>query len=294
MLILYFLRNHNDTNYYANFIAYYKDFPPDKMVLSKHAQNMYSIPMNTRKEKGHSLVAFPDEYVVIDIETTGMASGKDSIIEFGAVRYVNGQETGRFSQLVKPDLWTVYYSDHRQVEPILHHLSEYATHGVMIQTQGTHFLSDLDLPHEMNCPVRYVNAFITDLTGITNQMLADAPLMEEVLPSFLDFVRDTVVIGHNVNFDVNFIYDTTLKYTGKPFSNDFIDTLRLSRKLLPQLSHHRLEDLAEYYEIDYSHAHRAVEDVVMTQQVFEHMRQLVRVRYGSEETFVSKAYRNRR
>ncbi|MGM9941958.1 MAG: PolC-type DNA polymerase III [Bulleidia sp.] len=247
-----------------------------------------------RKFKGKSLVDFPDEYVVIDIETTGMASGKDSIIELGAVRYVNGQETERFSHLVKPDFWKLYYSDRSQVEPVLHHLNDYADHGIMIQIQGTRSLENLDLPYEMNCPVCYVSPFITELTGISNHMLDEAPLMEEVLPAFLDFVKDTIVIGHNVNFDVNFIYDTVIKYTGKPFTNDFIDTLRLSRKLLPQLSHHRLQDLAEYYDIDYSHAHRAVEDVVITQQVFEHMRSLVRSRYGSEQEFLTRACRRRK
>lgn len=133
----------------------------------------------SRKQKGKSLVGFPDEYVVVDTETTGLSPGIDSIIEFGAVRYRNHEVIDTFSTLVKPDS---YYS-------------EWSDNGI-----------------------QYISPFISSLTHITNEMLDTAPLMEEVLPEFLTFVKDSYIVGHNVNFDVNFIYDTSLKYGFSEYS----------------------------------------------------------------------------
>ena len=85
-----------------------------------------------------------------------------------------------------------------------------------------------------------INEFIEDLTGITNAMLAEAPTLETALPQFLAFVGKEVVVGHNVNFDINFLYDRAENLNLGPFSNDFVDTMRISRKLYPDLKHHTL------------------------------------------------------
>lgn len=99
-------------------------------------------------------------------------------------------------------------------------------------------------------PKYEIDEFITQLTGITNEMVMDAPKINEVLPKFMDFIKDSVILGHNVNFDINFIYDNLINEDMNPITNDFVDTLRLSRRLLPELKHHRLSDLANYYNID--------------------------------------------
>lgn len=200
--------------------------------------------VNCRKQKGKSLVGFPDEYVVVDTETTGLSPGIDSIIEFGAVRYRNHKVIDTFSTLVKPDS---YYSE--------------------------------------TVKIQYISPFISGLTHITNEMLETAPSMDEVLPDFLSFVKDAYIVGHNVNFDVNFIYDTSLKYGYPPFSNCFIDTLRISKMLLPRLPHHRLQDLALLYNVDYSHAHRAIEDVYITEEVFKQLYAEMIDQFGNEEVF---------
>lgn len=245
----------------------------------------------TVRHKGKKLIDFPDEYVVVDTETTGLSPAVDSIIELGAIRYVNHKETQRFSHLVKPDNWTVFYHTWDQIEPICKDLEEYEKSGIHITNKKLRPGQYVDYPSFRNCQVRYVSSFITELTGITDEMLNEAPLMKDVLPEFLEFIGDSIIVGHNVSFDINFIYDTVMKYMEKPFTNDFIDTLLLSQKLI-SMPHHRLQDLAEYYGMDYSNAHRAVEDAHMTAQAFEHMRELVIAQHGSVSAYIESQVRH--
>lgn len=106
----------------------------------------------------------------------------------------------------------------------------------------------------------YIPPYVENLTGITVDMLADAPVIDECLKSFIDFVGDDVIVGHNVNFDINFIYDN-LEYNNlEAFSNDFVDTLRLSRKAFPELPKHTLEKLREAFNISSEGSHRVIAD----------------------------------
>ena len=117
-----------------------------------------------------------------------------------------------------------------------------------------------------------IDDFIIELTGITNEMLASSPPVVNVLPDFLNFVGDSIVVGHNVNFDINFIYDTCMSVCNQPFSNDFIDTMRLSRRLFPQERHHRLCDLVERFTTGGVVEHRALADVEQTNQCYLYMK----------------------
>lgn len=113
-------------------------------------------------------------------------------------------------------------------------------------------------------PKYEVSKFITDLTGITNEMLFKAPTIDIALPSFLAFISDSVVVGHNVHFDVNFLYDKSARVLDIPFSNDFVDTMRLSRRLLPELPHHRLSDMVAHFGISQESSHRSISDCKAT------------------------------
>lgn len=113
-------------------------------------------------------------------------------------------------------------------------------------------------------PDNPINDFISQLTGITNEAVASAPKLQEVLPGFLDFLGTDVLVGHNVNFDVNFIYDAAMTQLGRPITNDMVDTLRLSRRILPDLKHHRLEDVAAALGIKQAGAHRSLVDCETT------------------------------
>ena len=113
---------------------------------------------------------------------------------------------------------------------------------------------------------------ITALTGITDDMLWTAPPLEDVLPFFRDFLGDDVILGHNVNFDVNFIYDKSLMLGLPPLSNDFVDTMRLSRRLFPQYKHHTLADLVERFGVERDTAHRALADCYSAAACYEYMK----------------------
>lgn len=165
--------------------------------------------------KGNSLLEFPKDYTVIDLETTGYDPHWDDIIEIGMIKYREGKEVDRLSSLVRPE-------------------------------------DDL-----------YIPEFIEELTGITSDMLKDAPTFESIKESVWAFLKDEVIVGHNVNFDINFLYDIFAE-DGLILGNDFADTMRISRRVLPELDHHRLVDLYQFYSNEDRNYHRAVDDCETT------------------------------
>lgn len=194
--------------------------------------------MSIRRKKGKSLTLVPDDFCVIDLETTGLHPQYDCILEMSAVKYHKGHEVDRFDKLVNPEV--------------------------------------------------HVSSFVYELTGIDNTLVDHADTTKLVLKQFLDFVGDLVVVGHNVNFDLNFIYDNDLVYFDQRFSNDFVDTMRLSRKLLPELDHHRLSDVSDALNVHNKRAHRAWADCEATFECLEKLYQLGVKQYGSVDQMVSE------
>lgn len=133
----------------------------------------------------------------------------------------------------------------------------------------------------------YIDEFITELTGITNEMLADAPKASEVVGGFADFLGNDVIVGYNVNFDINFLYDCFMKNLGHPLTNDFIDGMRMARKLYPEMAHHRLRDMTERYGIMNDDAHRALADVEATSACFDMLHQEALKQSEDEEAFIA-------
>lgn len=109
---------------------------------------------------------------------------------------------------------------------------------------------------------------IKDLTGITNAMLVGKPKIEEVLPSFLKFVENSILVAHNVEKDISFIDKYHRRIYGERFRPPHICTLNLAKNLLPELKKYSLGDLADYFGIEYSRKHRAMEDAQTTAMVF--------------------------
>ena len=102
---------------------------------------------------------------------------------------------------------------------------------------------------------------IVQLTGITDEMVRDAPGQEEAIRAFLDFVGDKPLAAHNAEFDMGFIREGCTRY-GIPFSATSLDTLALSQNLLPELGRYKLNLVARHLELpDFQH-HRAVDDAV--------------------------------
>ncbi len=179
------------------------------------------IPRTIREQKGENQFAFLDDYIVLDLETTGLDPTFDEIIEIAAVKYSNGEKISEFTTLIKPE--------------------------------------------------EKIDSYITQLTGITNEMVKDAPKIEKILPDLMQFLGDSIVIAHNANFDINFLYDNFMSCMNQPFSNDFIDTMRISRKLFRGIRH-RLIDLANEFGIEVDVQHRSMADCEITQKVYEHMK----------------------
>lgn len=169
--------------------------------------------MNDR-DKGDRIDFFPENYIVIDIETTGFDPAVDDIIEIGAIKY-NGS--------VQKDVFSAFVNINKPLDP-----------------------------------------FIVNLTGITDDMLSTADTLDNVMGRFIDFIGEEIIVGHNVHFDVNFLYDATVKCLGRPLQNDFVDTLYLSKKYLPGIDSHKLSILCNHYNLDIKEFHRANEDCVAT------------------------------
>lgn len=164
----------------------------------------------------HSL---DDEFVVFDIETTGLNSHQDRITEIGAVKVKAGEIVDRFSAFVNP--------------------------GIPIPS------------------------FIVKLTGITDEMVSEAPPIEQVLTDFMKFIQGTVLVAHNANFDVGFIRQSA-RVMGENIKNPYIDTLELCRKMFPELGKHKLNLVAKHLGIELENHHRAVDDSMATAKIFLH------------------------
>ena len=117
-------------------------------------------------------------------------------------------------------------------------------------------------------PERPIPAEITQLTGITNEMVADAPVITEILPKFLEFCQDAVLVAHNANFDTGFIRLNAERKCGIEVKNTVLDTLELSRALLPELKKHKLDIVCEQLGVSLEGHHRAVNDAEATAEVF--------------------------
>ena len=166
---------------------------------------------------GSGDMEFDGEYVAFDLETTGLSSQKDEIIEIGAVRMQGGKELERFQTFVNPR--------------------------------------------------RRLEQKIVELTGITDAMLADAPSIETVLPEFLEFVGDRVLVAHNADFDTGFIREACRKQ-GLPYGFTSVDTLILSQNLLPHLNKFKLDVVSNALSLpDFNH-HRAGDDAVTCGLIF--------------------------
>ena len=157
-------------------------------------------------------MALDGEYVAFDLETTGLSSYKDTIIEIGAVRMCGGKEITRYQTFVDPG--------------------------------------------------RPLEKKIVELTGITDSMLRGAPKLETVLPEFLEFVGDRVLVAHNADFDTGFIRAACEKL-GYAYQYTSVDTLILAQNLMPQLGKYKLDVVANALSLPEFQHHRAADDAVI-------------------------------
>ena len=157
-------------------------------------------------------MSFDEEFVAFDLETTGLSSQTDEIIEIGAVILKNGQEVKRFQSFVDPG--------------------------------------------------RPLERKIVELTGITDEMLRGAPKISQVLPEFLEFCGDRVLVAHNADFDTGFIR-TACRKLGLAYPFTSVDTLILAQNLMPQLNKHKLDVVANALSLPEFNHHRAADDAMI-------------------------------
>ncbi len=108
---------------------------------------------------------------------------------------------------------------------------------------------------------------IEKLTGIRDDMVMEAPLIEEVLPKFLEFCEGCVLVAHNANFDMSFIMENSRRL-GLPTEYTYVDTVGIARVLLPNQAKHTLDAVAKTLNISLENHHRAVDDAECTAWIF--------------------------
>lgn len=117
-------------------------------------------------------------------------------------------------------------------------------------------------------PTAPISSEITSLTGITDEMVAGARTRRQVIPDFLDFCGDDVLIGHNVSFDYSFM-KCSAAADGLPFEKMGIDTLKIAQKVHSDLDSKSLGSLCDYYHIENRSAHRAYHDALATAKLYQ-------------------------
>lgn len=113
-----------------------------------------------------------------------------------------------------------------------------------------------------------INAYITDLTGITNEMVKTAPDITKILPEFCNFLQNDCIVGHNINFDLRFIQHNLEKHFETALKNPSQDTVKLARKYCPKLGSYKLANLASHFNINADGHHRALKDCEMTYNLY--------------------------
>lgn len=126
--------------------------------------------------------------------------------------------------------------------------------------------------NQLVCPSFVIDQFITDLTGITVEMLENQPNISEIKSDFLSFIGSDTLLGHNIGFDLKFLEI----YLNEELPNERIDTLRFSRKIYPSLPHHRLSDMVSLLNLS-KNEHRSLSDCITTKQLYDCIKEKIKI-----------------
>lgn len=115
-------------------------------------------------------------------------------------------------------------------------------------------------------PAEAISERITEITGINNEMIVNAPQFNYIANQLWKFLKDEIIVGHNVKFDINFLYENFLNSLGLSFYNNYLDTLSLSREVYQDVESYKLEDLAKKLKVE-SQNHRAMADCILVKEL---------------------------
>lgn len=172
--------------------------------------------------RGKEIKTFVHDYVILDVETSGLSAATDEIIEVAALKVINDEIIDKYVSLIKP--------------------------------------------------IIEIDDFITRLTGIKNEELNCAKEPPKVMEDVLEFIGDNVIIGHNVKFDIEFLYANVQRYTDKQLTNDYSDTLYFARKKIKNLKNYKLKTLAEHLNLP-KPKHRSESDCITTFELYKKIKE---------------------
>lgn len=221
------------------------------------------------KKWGHKAIAVTDHAVVQSFPEAYSAGKKNDI------KVIYGVE----ANLVDDGVPIAYNSTHRKLEDDTFVVFDVETTGLsavyntIIELAAVKIQNGeiVDRFESFANPHQPLSATIIDLTGITDDMLVNAPEVEAVLKRFHAWIGDAVLVAHNASFDMGFL-NVGFKKIGLPKAeNPVIDTLELARFLYPELKNHRLNTLAKKLNVELTQHHRAIYDAEATGYIFVKM-----------------------
>ncbi len=124
-------------------------------------------------------------------------------------------------------------------------------------------------------PEKPIPEEVVNITHITDEMVKNAPTIDQIMPKVLDFIGDSVLVAHNADFDIGFI-KYNCKQLGLELNNTYIDTLRLAKDLFPDYKKYKLGLIADNLGIKVEVAHRALDDVDTLVKVFQVMLKMLK------------------
>ena len=218
--------------------------------------------------------SFPEaNHVIVDnyanlVQKEGKITTQD-ILDAAPIKVIYGTE-GYLAVDVEPvipefDTYCVFDLETTGFDPDLDGITEVAVckvrNGEIIDEYTTFVNPEKPIPFE-----------VQNLTHITDEMVADAPKMDQMIPEFLEFCKGCVLVAHNAHFDTRFIANKSKKL-GLEFKPYVIDTLEMARELYNDVENYKLGTIVEHLGIELEGAHRAINDTRATAKMFIKMRE---------------------
>ena len=128
-------------------------------------------------------------------------------------------------------------------------------------------------------PEQHIRKSSMAVHGITEEMVADQPTEEQVMPEILKFIGDYPIVAHNAIFDYNFLNEASKRLYGKPLENQRIDSQFLFKEVYPEFESHGLENLMIKFGVEFDTRHRAMADTIGLAKAFPKLKKLYEKKY---------------